>query len=419
MAGRGPSAGRTQTQRGQEPPGAPASRLPARERRRRRMMRRRVVAAALIVVLGFFGWAVTSALSTPGSTPASIKLVEWVRGHGGAPIVQVAENVWYSWNAPPIGGRPPAGAIPAAGAAVRGAPRRLSPTTTAPAAYLPTPAPIAAIASPPLPGEGTWHPMGRLVNGRPAIYATYLRPDTVHTSLVASVAWMDTKLLRAQLAAGNQVPGGSWPLSSPIPAAIRPSLVAAFNSAFRLQDSQGGYYANGHLSVPLVAGKASLVIYRNGTINVGAWGQQVTMTPQVSAVRQNLQLLVNNRQPVPGLGQQNFSVWGATVGNQVLVWRSGIGVTSNGAVVYAAGPGLSVQSLANLLVRAGAVRAMELDINTDWVNFFTFNPLPGQPASPANGTPLLSTMLRPPSRYFGATARDFVVMTARAHPLGG
>ena len=33
------------------------------------------------------------------------------------------------------------------------------------------------------------------------------------------------------------------------------------------------------------------------------------------------------------------------------------------------GPDLNITDLADVLVRAGAVRAMELDINTDWVNF--------------------------------------------------
>ncbi len=52
--------------------------------------------------------------------------------------------------------------------------------------------------------------------------------------------------------------------------------------------------------------------------------------------------------------------WGHTLGNQVLVWRSGLGVTADGALVYVAGPGLSAYTLAQLPVRAGAVRAMEL-----------------------------------------------------------
>ena len=42
--------------------------------------------------------------------------------------------------------------------------------------------------------------------------------------------------------------------------------------------------------------------------------------------------------------------------------------------------------LADLLVRAGAVRAMELDINTDWVNFSSYNPSTAHGiASPTNG----------------------------------
>ena len=56
------------------------------------------------------------------------------------------------------------------------------------------------------------------------------------------------------------------------------------------------------------------------------------------------------------------------------VWRSGVGITADGALVYVGGPGLNITDLADLLVRAGAVRAMELDINTDWVNFSAYRP---------------------------------------------
>ena len=58
--------------------------------------------------------------------------------------------------------------------------------------------------------------------------------------------------------------------------------------------------------------------------------------------------------------------WGATVGNTVFVGRSGVGVDRNGGLAYVAGPGLSAVTLAVLLQRAGAVRAMELATNRDW-----------------------------------------------------
>lgn len=44
---------------------------------------------------------------------------------------------------------------------------------------------------------------------------------------------------------------------------------------------------------------------------------------------------------------------------------------ADGSIVYAMGPALSVRTLAELLHRAGAVRAMELGINTEWVSFMT------------------------------------------------
>ena len=69
------------------------------------------------------------------------------------------------------------------------------------------------------------------------------------------------------------------------------------------------------------------------------------------------------------------------------MWRSGLGVTANGALVYVGGPGLDIVDLANILVKAGAVRAMELDINTDWVNYSIYQPsTPTGAATATNGT---------------------------------
>jgi hypothetical protein len=60
---------------------------------------------------------------------------------------------------------------------------------------------------------------------------------------------------------------------------------------------------------------------------------------------------------------------------------------------------------------------MELDINTDWVNFATFAPSTATGlASPTNGTDLLplADMAGPPTRYFETWwARDFITVSAR------
>ncbi|MGH9127980.1 MAG: phosphodiester glycosidase family protein [Acidimicrobiales bacterium] len=385
--------------------GRPAAARPSRGR-----LWRRRIAAVLIVALIPVGWSYGHALTVPGGAGVGVQSVEWIRGHGGAGLVVAIENFWYTHHPPPKGGKPPAGYIPAGQHGVTSAP-------TAPAApvVLAAPAPIPPIVSPALANEGTWAPIGREVNGSPAIYAAYVRPDAVHTSLVTGVAWMNPKLLTAKLFAGSQEPGGGpWPYSAPIPSSMQGSLVAAFNSGFRMQDANGGYYAYGHTGVPLVNGAASLVINTDGTVNVGTWGTGAfRMSPTVAAVRQNLTLIVEGGSPVPGLDSGSYTKWGATVGNSVLVWRSGVGVTANGALLYAAGAGLSAYSLANVLARAGAVRAMEMDINSDWTDYFSFNPAPGQPAQPSNGAKLVPDMVQGPSRYFSSEPRDFIAMLAR------
>ena len=285
--------------------------------------------------------------------------------------------------------------------------------------HLPVPAAIVPVVSPAIPGEGQWSPAGRPVGGVPAVYVTTLRPDPVHTSYVVGAAWMDTKLLRATLYSGSQIPGGGPYLhSAPISPTAANTLVAAFNAGFLMASANGGYYTDGRTVLPLRAGAASFVVYADGTATVGSWGTDVAMTPDVVAVRQNLDLLVDHGQPVPGLDAADTTQWGATLGNAVYVWRSGVGVTADGALVYVGGPGLNITDLADLLVRAGAVRAMELDINTDWVNFASYTPsTPTGAATPANGTDLLPTMVGTPGRYFESWwARDFITMSASRAP---
>jgi hypothetical protein len=337
---------------------------------------------------------------------------EWVRDHGGGFIVSDIENWWYSHHPPPVGGKPSANAIPGHHAGPTG-------TGSSKQAHLPTPLALKPFASPAIAGEGQWAPAGRLVDGIPAIYTTFLRPDAVHTSVVDGIAWLDTKLLSATLYSGSYIPGGGpYKYTAPILPSAATSLVAAFNAGFRMQDANGGYFTQGKTIIPLRTGAASFVIYKDGSATVGAWGSDVKMTPTVVAVRQNLTLLVSHGQPVPGLNANDTSQWGNTIGNAVFVSRSGLGVTANGALVYVGGPNLNITDLANLLVRAGAVRGMELDINSDWVNFATFSPSsPKGLASPSDGTDLLplADMAGPPSRYFDTWwARDFITLSARS-----
>jgi len=364
-----------------------------------------MLAAVIFLSPIWWSFGTTVANSGNGSPPAAA--AEWVRSHGGGGLVSWVENVWYSHHQPPVGGHPSAGAIPP--------PSGVRHLTAPSAAHLPLPTPIAPLATPPIVGEGQWHPVGRLVHGIPAVYEAFLRPDPVHTSEVVGVAWMDTSLLAARLYSGSSIPGfGPWHSTAPVSPTAAQRLVAAFNAGFRMQDARGGYYSEVRLVAPLRTGAASIVVYSDGRATVARWGRDATMTPDVVAVRQNLDLLVDNGAPVPGLSANDTTSWGATLGNHVYVWRSGLGVTAAGALVYVGGPGLNVTTLADLLVRAGAVRAMALDMNTDWVNYSTYAGADGQATTPSAGDTLLPAMPGGPGRYFNpAWSRDFLTMSAR------
>lgn len=188
--------------------------------------------------------------------------------------------------------------------------------------------------------------------------------------------------------------------------------------------AKGGYYTEGRVIDPLRAGAASLVIHADGSVDIGKWGRDLSMSPSVVAVRQNLFPLVAGGRPTARAASTDWQQWGSTCGAISCAhsvpgiehqWRSAAGVTANGALVYVQGPALDPLQLASLLARAGAVRGMQLDINPDWPIFATYDP-PGDhaPASAATGRRLLRGTVRGPGTFFEAWwARDFITMSAR------
>jgi hypothetical protein len=85
-----------------------------------------------------------------------------------------------------------------------------------------------------------------------------------------------------------------------------------------------------------------------------------------------------------------------------------VGVDSHGNLIYAAGPDQGLSSLATTMIHAGAVRAMELDINTYWTSLITYR-APGAQGA-AN---LLGSMDRSPLRYLSPDDRDFFAVYVR------
>jgi Phosphodiester glycosidase len=381
---------------------------PGRRRNRRRLRTRRwfqIVMALLLVFLGWLGWSVGHALTMPGGGTVSERLAEWARDHYLGPLVTFGE--WVSYQPPKVGGKPSFALTgPSAGPLARPRPHAHASTPDYPA-----PKPLRPLVAQSLRGEGQWRVLGT-ADGQPAIYGTYLRASSIYTSYVAGIVSMNQNLVRFQLHPGAEDPGpGHWKALPYIAPAKRRGLLATFNGGFKISTSGGGFYLNGATSGTLTRGVASVVYYRNGRIAIGVWGHSVRMSPDVVAVRQNLHPIVSHGRIPASVDYNVETSWGATLGGGYYVWRSGIGITSDGRVIFVYGPSLNVRELAQLLRHAGVVTGMELDINPDWMSYMYYLPR-RHPASP---TPvnLLPDQVQPPNRYYTPASRDFTAVYAR------
>ena len=369
---------------------------------------RRVAAIAAVIILAVALVSYIGSMTGRSNTALGVRSVEWLRDNGAASIVAQVETWYYELNAPSKGGH--IKALPKVGVAVTPA---AGPTAHHRATVvLARPASVAPMIHPALPGEGVWHATRSGLGPAPPLMVTTLRNEPAYPQEVVALAWIDTKRTQTLLYSGLHEPAVALPSRGPmeVPTGRRDHLLATFNSGFKLVDSLGGYTIHGHTYQRLVDGLATFVGYRNGTVNIVPWSHGAVAPPDVLYARQNLPLIVDHGLPNPSLN--TGAQWGATVGNAILVWRSGIGIDKHGNLIYAAGNDQTVMSLAAALVRAGAVRAMELDINSYWVSFITYGAWGA--LDPAN---LLATMVRSPARYLTPDDRDFFALYLRTHAL--
>ena len=376
----------------------------------------RIIALVLLVFLGWTAWSVEHALTAPGGGTVSERLAEWARDHYLGPVVTFSE--WVMYTPPKVGGQPsfslamPTTAATAGTGGHKHHHHKSRHQITGPGFGRPDK--LTSPAGKPVNGEGHWRILAR-VHGVPAIYGTYLRPDKVHTSYVAGIASMNPHLLKFELHPGSEDPGaGNWGKAQPdIPPGQRRGLLATFNGGFKVASSQGGFFLNGTTRGVLQRGIASMVFYKNGDLRIGVWGQHgLRMTGKVAGVRQNLRPVVVNGRVPPSVDQNVQTNWGATLGGGYFVWRSGVGVTADGRIIYVYGPALDVRTLASLLQRAGCVTAMELDINPDWMSYMSYQPHHHNRANPVPMN-LLPTQIQPATRYYAVANRDFTAVYAR------
>jgi hypothetical protein len=359
------------------------------------------VLAGLTVLLSpaFYSYAAT--MLQPSSLPLGVRSVEWLRNHHGNWLVDEVEHVYYGWKAPKKGG-PQLRSLPAVG--LGSASTKPPKAHVRPAVWPPRIKPVFAKS---LPGEGVWKRTGPLVDGRAPVLVTTFRSEIAYPRIVAYVAWFDHTRSALAFYPGRYEPPTA-PVRGPmsVPYGQRWRLLATFNGGFTYIDGHNGSSINGLAYEPLKTGLATLIGYRNGRVDVKTWSGGPNAGPQVAFARQSLPLIIADGKLNPALNDS--SQWGYTLGNAVRVWRTGVGVDRRGNLIYAAANDQTVITLAQILRRAGAVRAMQFDINPEWPTLITYTHDHG--LVPAKVVP---NDMQPATRYLVPDDRDFVAVYRR------
>ena len=181
-------------------------------------------------------------------------------------------------------------------------------------------------------------------------------------------------------------------------------LVAAFNGGFRLNVGAGGFESFGRVAAPLSDGLGSIVTYTDGTTDIGSWHHEVPASGStIASVRQNLPLLIDHGTAASTL--DCLSCWGATLGGVIDPARSALGIQPDGHLVWAGAEHATVSDLADALLSARVVRAVELDINPEWVAGYLYGHRGG--AGPLAPVPVVPGQRGIPGQYLAAWSRDF------------
>jgi hypothetical protein len=269
---------------------------------------------------------------------------------------------------------------------------------------------------PPITGEGIWSNLESKIFPNTEVMAdTFIRPDPGRAFAVVSVVQIDTKALRIGSVAGIKEPGGSFGNfgTGLIPQDILNSgnLVAAFNGGFLYNDGKYGLVIGDKTYAPLKKNTGTLVGYADGTVKILNYTGD-NLGTDVTFARQNGPLIIDNGTET-SLSPKDYRIIKGNIFNSkgydphaTYTWRSGIGINKMGNLLYAVGNNLSPETLADALQTAGAVEAIQLDINPSHIHFYTFSETtPGVYASTFLSTEL--EKLNRSAQYFTGSPRDF------------
>ncbi len=256
-----------------------------------------------------------------------------------------------------------------------------TPTFTDPEIGWP-PAPIKALLTPPLPGEGQWialdkDPFISQTPGAPTAFITsFIRPNPKRADLRVYVTLWDPRQIALHMESGVVEPvsstGERGPGLIPRTPEVMKRVVAAFNGGFQAQHGEYGMQANRIMYLPPKPYAATVMELRDGTTAFGTWPNSPNVPDEVLSYRQNLTALVEFDKFNPW--GRNW--WGGTPpgwGDNIHTARTALCITKENFVGYFWSASISPDDLAAALLATGCAFGMHLDMNPGHAGFEFYN----------------------------------------------
>lgn len=235
-------------------------------------------------------------------------------------------------------------------------------------------------SSPKLEGEGVWASQDTpsSSDGVPLIKKTVYRPSVEFPNAVVYMAVFEMSRLKARLFIGQTEPG-IYQVSDTTSRESLSRIVAITNAMWMQQHARGaGAIFRGEVVYPMVPGMATLVIYKDDSVDVLEWSNDIPVST-VKDARQLRHLIVKDGKVVNQVlknGKINDSEIGlggflvdndgrSTMNNEFwfLANRTAFGIRDDGNLIFAMGHHVSTKDLAKALVLAGCKRAIHGDAN--------------------------------------------------------
>jgi len=249
---------------------------------------------------------------------------------------------------------------------------------------------------PQMPGEGIWvkQKLSESDDSQPLLYKTFYRPSSEYPNAVVYMMLLNMKRISPKMYLGSAEP--YWKDTCPrLEPADQSRLLAITNALWITKHAgRGGIILQGEILKPMEKGVATVIFYKNGSVDIAEWSDQIPVS-EVQDARQLLHLIVKDGQIITSLvrrgalisaeigigsllneeqpivvvpasapGEKATSKMNFTTGDLwFLATRSAFGIRPDGNLVFAVGHHIGTMDLAKALALAGCARGIHADAN--------------------------------------------------------